>query len=522
MIGKIFSGAPHSVTGTLSAKPSGMENNALTSDFGSLLRMPGQLHQIRSGEDEIETARFDLENFLGIDPASAQSRDMSIGLSFINQSIGKAIRENDVSRTGDALPGLGTEENAELKAAGSPGKPGHLLPGSEPNVLAHGKMAGQMLPAIEPSSVIRGNAVSTGDRSQIDPMAITGIDKVVAGRVPDGESQTDKSAVLVGRGEPGRQDMGNAKGVVQPSDLRGSDADAEISQNGDRHPLKQQPQQHNLRGETAEQPLPVARTPATALLDAQSAPLGAQTMKAVSNELAGVASQIASKISAPKDRRSELDQLGLRTVHREPAPAIMNGLRSDATDNTRVVEPIELDGAPKLKTSESPLVQPMPVHSPEPTMVREPGQKLATFDMSTPLVAQRLAAEIVEISANGETRKFEMNPRNLGRMEIVFTTRGSVEFIEIQTERPAAKEAIMQHSQLLQDLLKSQGRDDLTVRVEVKETMLSGSRSDGTNLSQQEHRGTRDEQPRPSQRRASEMLGGTVEDHPASDNNRYA
>ena len=108
-------------------------------------------------------------------------------------------------------------------------------------------------------------------------------------------------------------------------------------------------------------------------------------------------------------------------------------------------------------------------------------------------------------------------------MEIILTTRGSTEIIEIQTEHQAAKHIIAQHSQALQDILKSQGRDDLTLRVEVKDIMFSSSNPEGGNLSRQENGDSREQQARPSQnRQIAQSLDGALENDSASDRNRYA
>ena len=160
---------------------------------------------------------------------------------------------------------------------------------------------------------------------------------------------------------------------------------------------------------------------------------------------------------------------------------------------------------------------------PTPPAVREPAQPVLSFDLSTPRIAERLAAEIAVLSVSGETKKFEINPRNLGRMEIMFTTRGSTEIIEIQTEYRAAKDIIIQHSQVLQDMLKSQGREDLTFRVDVKENMGASSRADSGNQFQQESRDMRDHQSRSARSaRTLPAFDAAPDSDAAPDNSRYA
>ena len=154
---------------------------------------------------------------------------------------------------------------------------------------------------------------------------------------------------------------------------------------------------------------------------------------------------------------------------------------------------------------------------------RDMMRRAGSFDLTAPQVAERLAAEIADVSTSGGAKTFEINPRNLGRMEISFTTRGSIEIIEIQTEHRAAKDMIVQHSQLLQDILKSQGRDDLTIRVDVKESNLTSTRTDGGSLSQQENRDAREQQARPSQRNSMvSTVDYADENGQPTDNSRYA
>ncbi|MEH6789216.1 flagellar hook-length control protein FliK [Parasphingorhabdus sp.] len=155
--------------------------------------------------------------------------------------------------------------------------------------------------------------------------------------------------------------------------------------------------------------------------------------------------------------------------------------------------------------------------------VRETVAGAASFDLSAPRLAERLAAEISELSASGGTKKFEINPRNLGRMEIIFTTRGSTEIIEIQTENRSAKDIIMQHSQVLQDMLKAQGREDLSLRIDVKDSMSSFAKAENGNLFQQDSRDAREQQARPGRPgRTLPVFDRAGESDSASDNSRYA
>jgi len=204
------------------------------------------------------------------------------------------------------------------------------------------------------------------------------------------------------------------------------------------------------------------------------------------------------------------------------APTSQSGVKASGA-GSQPFDASRLDTKALAKSSELPLDQSAVPTLATQSAVREPAQAAVSFDLSAPRIAERLASEIAVLTANGETKKFEINPRNLGRMEIMLTTRGSTEIIEIQTEHRSAKDIIVQHSQALQDMLKSQGREDLTFRVDVKENMSASSRGDSGNQFQQESRDTREHQSRSARpgRTLAGFNSGSNSD-PAPDNSRYA
>ncbi|WP_417593955.1 flagellar hook-length control protein FliK [Parasphingorhabdus sp.] len=224
-----------------------------------------------------------------------------------------------------------------------------------------------------------------------------------------------------------------------------------------------------------------------------------------------------------KAARSELGQFGFRSSQRDASPVVTSSRQTSTIADAEFTEPVKFDAQPAIKSFETAMEQMPLANSSAQLAVRDSIQKPAAFDMNSPQLAERLGAEIADISGNGGTKKFEINPRNLGRMEIIFTTRGSTEIVEIQTDHRAAKDIILQHSQALQEVLKSQGRDDVTLRVDVKENMFSSSRSDGGNLSQQENSTSREQQESPAQnRQMAQTFDSAAEKDPAADNSRYA
>lgn len=221
--------------------------------------------------------------------------------------------------------------------------------------------------------------------------------------------------------------------------------------------------------------------------------------------------------------KSEPGSSGSRGSRRDANAGATSNLQGPISPDREFIEPVKFDMQSAIKTAETSIEQQPFANSMANLAVRETSHKPVSFNMAAPQFAERLAAEIADISSTGGTKSFEINPRNLGRMEIIFTTRGSSEIIEIQTEHRAAKDIIVQHSQVLQEMLKSQGRDDLTFRVDVKENMVSSSRTDDANLSRQENGDAQQHRSSPSQSTGlAPSSDNSTENEPLSDNGRYA
>tara|TARA_R110000772_G_scaffold31902_10_gene78425 strand:+ start:882 stop:2546 length:1665 start_codon:yes stop_codon:yes gene_type:complete len=150
--------------------------------------------------------------------------------------------------------------------------------------------------------------------------------------------------------------------------------------------------------------------------------------------------------------------------------------------------------------------------------------KTVSLDGTAPQFAERLASEIRDITGNGDLKKFEINGKNMGRLEVSLVSRGSSEIIRIEAENEATREMIVQNSQAIQDMLKAQGRSDLTLRVDVRENMFAAPHNNSMNFGQQEA-GTnaREEGSVPSQNHETAMpTKSDVDPDPLSDNSRYA
>ncbi|WP_339691596.1 flagellar hook-length control protein FliK [uncultured Parasphingorhabdus sp.] len=253
-----------------------------------------------------------------------------------------------------------------------------------------------------------------------------------------------------------------------------------------------------------------------------SQPFNNPTSQLELNKQAAASVHFVTKAGEQKDARSELGKLEFRSTASDNVQ-VTTSLQKPAVTDGEFFDPAKPDVSSAVKSFETSMEQLPLANSSAQLAARETTQKSASFDISSPRVAERLGAEIAEMSANGGTKKFEINPRNLGRMEIIFTTRGSREIIEIQTEHQAAKDIIAQHSPVLQDILKSQGRDDLTLRIDVKDNIFSSSKPDGGNLSQQENGDGREQSARPSQsRQIAQSFESAPENDSVSDNSRYA
>ncbi|QJB68022.1 flagellar hook-length control protein FliK [Parasphingorhabdus halotolerans] len=305
--------------------------------------------------------------------------------------------------------------------------------------------------------------------------------------------------------------------------IRENTPSIEIFPSSDKGLLKLQSLQPQLRGEMGEPVSPAAKASTSNATELPDVRFIHPAIKSEADTQAPTISPLVMKGGQQKDARSELGHFGFRSSGREPLPVAPTSLQKSIVNDGESIEPVKFDLPPVAKSLETSIEQQPIANSSAQLAVRATIQKPATFDMSSPQLAQRLATEISDVSVTGGTRTFEINPRNLGRMEITFTTRGSAEIIEIQTDHRAAKDIIVQHSQVLQDILKSQGRDDLTFRVDVKDNMFSSSKNDGAGLAQQENRDAREQQSRPSQRqKMASSFDSTSENDPASDNSRYA
>ncbi len=484
MIGKIMSEAAHSIIGMFSAKPLGMENNVSHSDFGSFLRSPEEQPQSAAGAEAID--RLDDQN-LGIeetDPVAAHW-DTNNVLPFISQSFGgKIFNQNLISQK--------VEQDSSTVDVNKSG----LSP--QANVIL-------------------------GSDSQINMIPGLAAPNVADGRLANHQILGEQPAEVTVAKELRNQQALKIEGIQLGTRIDDSAVSAEIFPSSEKGLLKLQGQQAQMRNEIVEQAALTAKTLRSNEPEGSDLQFSDPSNKPEPGKQASSLSPLLANGTEQRDALSKLNQLGLRSSPSDVLPVAPTDLKDSVLSDNKFVEAAKLESQPANKSLDK-LIEQQPItNSSAQLAVRETLQKPVSFDMSSPQIAERLASEIVDLSVSGGPKKFELNPRNLGRMEITFATRGGIEVIEIQTEHRAAKDMIVQHSQLLQDILKSQGRDDLTLRVDVKENMPSSTKNEGGNLAQQENRDSREQPARPSQRRPmASSFDSSPENDPASDNSRYA
>jgi hypothetical protein len=233
----------------------------------------------------------------------------------------------------------------------------------------------------------------------------------------------------------------------------------------------------------------------------------------------------ASELEKPVQEPRILDSINLRLSNKIEVDRPL-GTRSE-TDLPASNTGVEKQAAANLELPAASVEKSVPITTPvhllniptSPTV-----HKTVNFDWNSPQFAERFAAEISDLSTNGDLKRFEINPRNLGRLEVAFVARGGTEFIRIEAESQAARDAIVQHSQVIQDMLKAQGRSDLTIRVDIKDQgFSSASDNSGLNFAQQDETGPRDDRPKSQSRGVSTLSSDIgIETDVQRDEGRYA
>lgn len=519
MIGKMMSEAAHSIIGMFSARPVNMESKASNLDFGSLLQSSENPFRSVADAGEMKLPAAEKPDLDNPDTAAVENLTADMVTPIISQNMQLAVW----SRSGlseNAEASLADDKTIAFAAAGT--ADGHTVPAGLPN---HGKadgpavstLLGQMGLGRAEAARISAGAEKPVELLRHEERQGSALESRLQGKttenanIADGEEGPELARISTGAAQSLDSVLrGERQASAFASHFQDRDLYNGTSRNGDgleragMSTVEARPVGSLLQEETKASEygsrLP-SNTPDSSLLSGKGSD-GAEGIDKGSSPRAFSASsyEMARPVAAPISvLAAKADgQTGFQEEVGASEPFLTRPLETFANQTT---------------------IATLSVH-PVP---REQVQAGAPFDLTAPRLAERLAAEISDMSASGETKKFEINPRNLGRMEITFATRGSTEIVEIQTENRFAKDVIAQHSHLLQDMLKSQGRDDLSFRVDVKDNMLASARADSGQLGQQDNRGGREQQSAPAQSGPKlPVLESGRERMPVSDDGRYA
>ncbi len=572
MIGKIMSEASHSIIGTLSAKLSDMETRTTHNEFSSLLA-PGEDRPRPMSGDGTEDTRNEqfLEQYITTDSKSAPTA--------IGPDIPKTIAFTasvDGSRGDAELP---SDTSSSTSVSEMDRFISHLLPTAtetaNANVHKNAPLAarpstvGQILSGIstdEPATSNRSYPNGKGPRTTELPMVDNGVDKPK--RELGNVSKVTSIPLIFVDGPTTNEVTTPASDLDQKLAMGAKVQNAPVVADKNLSTFSDEPVSEGLKITPAENKQSVeSKSPAafrpdiesTQKIDGKPQDKSAAIDLPIQSLSTKMPTDIPSRDSRAKTQITKTILSGaepllasstLQAAGSGPKIQDLLDLRSDS--KTRVAasssrqfaeietretviaaeKPIKIETKASIVEMENlPTAAPldanvetvMPAH---PTTV--PGgqssmQKTVNFDWNAPQFAERFASEIGDLRINGDLKKFEINPRNMGRLEISLLAQGPNEIIQIEAENQAARDVIAQHSQAIQEMLKAQGRSDLLLRVDLKENMLSAGPNDNMNFEQQDSANAQQERSARSPSHRSAMASGSeVEPQNSDDNGRYA
>lgn len=513
MIGKIMSEASHSIIGTLSAKPSDMETRTTHNEFSSLLA-PGEDRSRPMPNDGTEDTRNEqfLEQFITADSKSAPT---TIGPD-IPKTI--ALKASVDGSRGDAE--LPSDTSSSTSVSETDRFISHLLPtateiaaSNRPYPNGKGPHATEL-----PSA---GNGVdkpkrALGDVGKIASIPLIFVDGPTVNEATTPAGDTDQKLAIGAKAQ-------NAPVVADKS--LPTFSDEPVSEG-----LKITPAENK---QSVESKSPAAFKPeieSTQKIDGKPRDKSAAIDLPIQSLSAKMPTDIPSRDSRAKTQVTKTALSGAE-------PLLASSSRQFAEIETRETV-IAADKSIKIETKASivemenlPTAAPLdgnietviPAHPTNVTGGQSSMQKTVNFDWNALQFAERFASEIGDLKINGDLKKFEINPRNMGRLEISLLAQGPNEIIQIEAENQAARDVIAQHSQAIQDMLKAQGRSDLLLRIDLKENMLSAGPNDNMNFEQQDSANAQQERSARSPSHRSAMSSGSeVEPQNSDDNGRYA
>ncbi|MEW4466473.1 hypothetical protein AB1K62_01400 [Parasphingorhabdus sp. JC815] len=480
MITKIMSEASRSIIGMLSAKPVDMETRSANMEFSSLLlsgenRSRATIENVADADKE-SGAEDNIEQFLSqltglpVVPVNNKDTAKTIGMNVpVTASDGKTQLPSDLSqssastsgseRFSQAKPVLGEQSGNDARANVSSPK-ADAMTGLSNRTSTEANVDAQIDPK---PSFPTDDKSSSADEKKLSALSTASIAKNIT------------------------QDGDKASVAAKPYNEAQSDDKSRANGSG-------------------------------------KAPLAALGTQSVNLEPSGAGQKVQELLNLQQTAR------GKAVASKEQRPAVTNAREAAIAAKPMKTEGgsffLDMDNLPVAGHQDKNVELPAAVQASSPNAVtagNNSAAKTVSFDWNAPQFAERFAAEMLELTVNGDHKKFEINPRNMGRLELSFLSRGSAEVMRIETESDAAREVIMQHSQAIQDLLKASGRSDLTLRVDVRENMFAASDNSGMNFNQQENTGERKEGSTPSGHgRTASSIESDTEPLRSTDNSRYA
>lgn len=505
MMGKIISEAAHSIIGMLSAKPLDMETRTANNEFSSLL-LPGEnrvdLGLDNDGADKVDdkTSEQFLELLTGNDgrPAPVTSDRAATNITLANMTeqrqpdmnVGRSTQlpvsetgaDKSKNKLGDVAkiptgPLISVDGPSEAVSTVTPVSSAHIskdigFPQNSEKQAVESKSPAAFKPLIETRSVIQ-NKPTVENR-------------------PPRDSKTASSAAI---------EMSKAVSVENTT----VETVQKTSTASTYIPAKPYTDAEMVKRSAANH------------MNGKAPVTGAASADIFSGRTAtgSLGQRLTSGVKAESSALRPVSELDVRG----PTVTVDKPMKIETTIRAADMENISAVAAPLDRNIELP--GPMPA-----IMVSElqnVTQKSVHFDWNAPQFAERFASEISDLKINGDLKKFEINPRNMGRLEVSFVTRGGAEILQIEAENDAAREMILQHSQAIQDMLKSQGRSDLTLRVDVRDNMLGAPQNNSMNFSQQDS-GQAQQNHSARQHNGGIAMPTETDSEPTgpSDNSRYA
>ncbi|QTD55457.1 flagellar hook-length control protein FliK [Parasphingorhabdus cellanae] len=527
MIGKIMSETAQSIIGMLSAKPLGMETRTANNEFSSLLA-PGEDRARLTVEDGlpdmVEDARGQqfLEQFVNSDAKPVSTAN---GFHLPQSSTFKASAE-------------GRSENAELLSDGS----FHTsVAASETE-----RFISQLPVSETPSAIRTDEATSANGSSPTGPI-------LAPVNLPTSDKGTEKPKLALDDvnkvasiplifvdGPAGKPDAAVPSDIDQQRGIPGSENKHVVD---GKSPEALKPVIHSrvlaelssgktVQTQTENKPLDNAAKALVSVKPFSDADM--LNLSKVDNENAEISyAPTTSQNVTPGQKTENLLDLRLANSLKDerfkvsqnseiegPEPTISadKPIKMEAKSST-----VEIENLPAAASLDSSVETVTPTSQTGASPSQTATQKTLSFNWNAPQFAERFASEISDLRINGDLKKFEINPKNMGRLEISLVAQGANEIIRIEAESDAARDVIAQHSQAIQEMLKGQGRSDLILRVDVKENLSSANPNPNMNFEQQDSANANQERATQPQNRGTTIsTGSDPTGREATDNSRYA